>query len=436
MGGSMQPASRQTGGALRPLWPLVALLGCLLSACSNSPPAGTPAAHIARHVSGPVLRTVRLTQRPFVMVADAPAGRIFVLSTNDPSAPDYNLPVASIQVLDATTGALVRTMPVSDYVPFVTTMGTTTLTVDPRGGQVFLASTQHVNGGGRGALHVLDGRTGHVVRTVALPYVPCALALDASAGHLFVGLSSGSTAAIAMLDDRTGALLRSVSAKGAPCLPSVDAHEHAVFFGSVDPALQQLTTLNARTGAARAPMAVTADGFIDALAVDERAGRVLVDQFDGQGRRGNLSVFDARTGRPIAEVDGVGGEPLVVDATTGHAFAVKSAISTNNADNVVVNTVATRTGRLVRRVELIPAAENGSGAALAVDATRGRVYAVPAHDYARLIVLDARSGRRLRTIALGGAIDTPAVAVDERTGRIFVANAGAGTATVLDAARL
>ncbi len=49
-------------------------------------------------------------------------------------------------------------------------------------------------------------------------------------------------------------------------------------------------------------------------------------------------------------------------------------------------------------------------------------------------VLDARSGRVVRHISVGHAPQT--VAVDEQTARIFVANAGDNTVSVLDAARL
>ncbi len=438
MGGSIQPASRQAWGASWPLWLFIALLGCLLSACSNN----SSVAHTARRVSGPVLQTVHLKQQPFVMVADAPTGRIVVLSTNNPYATDYNLLVTSIQVLDATTGTLVRTVPVSGYVPFVTPTGTTTFAVDPRGGQVFLASAQHVDSSGslvgHGALRVIDGRTGHIVRTVALPYVPCALVLDASAGRIFVGLGglSGVPATVAMLDERTGTLLRITPVHGAPCLPGVDERRGTVYFASLDPTVQQVLALDVRTGRVRTTIAVTGEGTIDSLAIDESAGRVLVDQFDGQSRRGNLSIFDAPTGRHVATVDGVGGEPLVVDAGKGRAYAVKRAVSTSNADDIVINTVATRTGQLVRQVEVAPAAENGAGAALTVDALRRHVLAVPAHGDARLHVLDAGSGRQLRTVALGGTIGTPAIVVDERTARIFVANAEASVVDVLDAARL
>jgi len=48
-------------------------------------------------------------------------------------------------------------------------------------------------------------------------------------------------------------------------------------------------------------------------------------------------------------------------------------------------------------------------------------------------VLDARSGRILRTVTVG--LGPYAVAVDERTSRVFVANYDGNTVSVLDAGR-
>lgn len=426
-------------------WLPMAVLAGLLSACGGSP-ARPPHPPAARRATGPVLQTTRLGQWPFALAADAPAGRVLVLASNNPNLSPYHIRPTTVQILDAATGAIVRTVPLTDYVPHDPAGGTNALTVDPRNGQAFLASAQHVDGDsnpiGRASLRALDGRTGRAVWTVALPSVgPCVVALDARTHRIFVGLVGpttglpSSTARVAVIDERTGTLLRSVPVGGMPCLAGVDTRGGVVFFG--DAGGQDVVGLDAETGSVHVKVVLSADeGTIESLAVDERAGRVLVGQFAGVVRLHNLSVLDAQTGRRLATVDGVGGAPLVVDAATGHAFGVKRALSSNNMDNIVVHTVETRTGRLVQQVELVPAAGDGEGAALAVDAARGRVFAVPVPDDARLHVLDARSGRQLRAVTLGGVVQTLAVVVDERTARVFVSNADAGTVSVLDAARL
>jgi YVTN family beta-propeller protein len=72
--------------------------------------------------------------------------------------------------------------------------------------------------------------------------------------------------------------------------------------------------------------------------------------------------------------------------------------------------------------------------AVAVDERTGHVFVVNAgqdpHN-GSVSVLDARGGAMLRTVAVGTQPD--AVAVDERAGRVFVVNAGSGTVSVLDA---
>jgi DNA-binding beta-propeller fold protein YncE len=71
--------------------------------------------------------------------------------------------------------------------------------------------------------------------------------------------------------------------------------------------------------------------------------------------------------------------------------------------------------------------------AIAIDERRGRVFVVTAGDadpmrgcipteHGAVSVLDARTGRALRIIPIGVA--PRAIAVDERTGRAFVLNAG------------
>jgi YVTN family beta-propeller protein len=69
-----------------------------------------------------------------------------------------------------------------------------------------------------------------------------------------------------------------------------------------------------------------------------------------------------------------------------------------------------------------------SGYLLAVDARIGHVFV--AGRAGRLSMLDACSGALLRMVAVGGQ---PIAAVDERTGRVFVANFDEHTVSVLDA---
>jgi DNA-binding beta-propeller fold protein YncE len=105
--------------------------------------------------------------------------------------------------------------------------------------------------------------------------------------------------------------------------------------------------------------------------------------------------------KPDADAQG-----LAVDETTGRAFVTSgSAVSVLDATS----------GSLLRTVRL-----GAFPVDIAVDTTANRVF-VPT-GFGTVSLLDARSGALLRTVHTGGAPDLPpAVAVDERTRRVFVA---------------
>jgi YVTN family beta-propeller protein len=119
-----------------------------------------------------------------------------------------------------------------------------------------------------------------------------------------------------------------------------------------------------------------------ALAVDGRTGRVFVVNMGD----GTVSVLDARSGAFLRTVT-VGANPsaVAVDERSGRLFVALAGAT--NSDGVFMNAGSVR-------------------------------------------VLDARSGSILHTVALGP--DPTAIAVDETTGRVFVASAG-GLVRVPDA---
>jgi YVTN family beta-propeller protein len=170
--------------------------------------------------SGTVLRTVTVGYGPGALALDARLGRAFVANRYD----------GTVSVLDVATGAVLRTVPVAPQ-PVV-------VAVNARTGRVFIASDNAGTGlvsmldaagkrvlhrvavGERvvalaveerhnqvlvvtkpdivppmepGRLHVLDGRTGQLRRTVTVGLQPRALAVDAAANRAFV-LNGGGTA--------------------------------------------------------------------------------------------------------------------------------------------------------------------------------------------------------------------------------------------------
>jgi len=188
-----------------------------------------------------------------------------------------------------------------------------------------------------------------------------------------------------------------------------------------------LRVLDTTTGALLYTVALgTASGIgTSTVAVDRRAGRVFVAREDPTSgdSSGVVSVLDARNGAVLRRttlprlptVSTSAGTLLArttmgIDERTGHAF-----IAIPGANTVAV--LDTHSGALLRTI--------GVGMApgdLAVDAPRGRVV-VANSGAATVSILDAASGRVLRTVVVSGV--PTALAVDEQTGRAFVTLRGA-----------
>jgi YVTN family beta-propeller protein len=143
---------------------------------------------------------------------------------------------------------------------------------------------------------------------------------------------------------------------------------------------------------------------------------------------GTVSVLDTRAGGLLRTVP-VGGQPgqpvsavlnitaLVADTRSGQVFVATSDNSLTTLDD--------RTGARVRLPVQIPCLSG-----LAVDGRTAHVFAGDCLGGA-VRMFDARSGRLLATIAVGG--QPHELAVNEQTGRVFVAEVG-GMMSLLDAA--
>jgi len=173
------------------------------------------------------------------------------------------------------------------------------------------------------------------------------------------------------------------------------------------------------------------------VAVDERTGHVFVSGEDSGGV-GDVSVLDVMSGRLVRTVTvGQAPAPIAVDQRTGRAFVI-----TQNS----VSVLDTRSGALVHTTHI-----GKDLFALAVDEQTGRVFVANDNNFrvnggvsvldGSVSILDATSGRFLRGVTVG--MLPVAVAVDARSGRVFVANKGPvdsnlvplgnGTVSVLDA---
>lgn len=143
---------------------------------------------------------------------------------------------------------------------------------------------------------------------------------------------------------------------------------------------------------------------------------------------GGMMVVQGAHTNPVVATITVGPNPgadagqITVDAQTGRAFV--TAPSLPGLIGKTVSVLDTSAGTLLRTVAV---GANPTG--VAVDTRSGHVFVGNADD-GTVSMLDARSGVVLRTIAVGGPLGV--MAVDATTARLFVPNPGKGTVSVLN----
>ena len=373
--------------------------------------------------TGVVLRTVRVGQSPVSLAFDAPTGRVFVLCAGRVNSAGYSEGGSSVSVLDAVTGALLRTLPVGLTPLTVSASGASpgsrqALAVDATSGRVYVAVPA--------AVLVLDGTTGVVRRTITLrggvqpgAPVPSVIAVSGQARRLYVG-DSGDT--------------------GLPFVPSSTV---SGLFGVVD----------ATTGKGLDNVALTQSG-VSVIAVDERASRVLVFELHGNREYSTVvDVLDAPSGKLLHTTNlGVpsdGGIAVGVDRSTSRTFVLyaPSAYEFQNSLDKMVVILDTHSGKLLQTVALPTPMHQGflRGPVVAVDQRDGRVLVAAAQGLftdeagqtitaSSVYVLDARSGKVLHSLKVG--LGPQDVAVDEVARRVFVTNEHDNTLSVFDARRL
>jgi DNA-binding beta-propeller fold protein YncE len=428
----------------------VVVAACALaatSACAHTvattgmPPSrrdsgGAPSARMA---PSPVLQVIRVAAHPSALVVDAATERVFVFSSVAHES--------SIGVLDARTGRSLHTLRLGQQA-FIPSTNGLPAAIDTRTRQVFVPTSQQadVTASPHGAGHVwvLDGRTGAVRRVVPVGYAPQAVSIDTRTRRVLVcnGVRTDAYGAplgdgtLSALDAGTGAVVRTVPHVGCAALAVDERTGRAFALGSA------VLVLDAATGAVRAQVPLSPPGNQDrqggtGIAVDVRAGRVLVGLSDALGLTDGR-ILDATTGAVLADAPDLGG-PMAVDEGIGRAVVVGVPTSSTGGP-IDVATVATRTGHAVRVVTVGRSTAVGVAAAVAVDTRTHRAFVVtqvppsltPTRDV--LTAIDTRTGQPGRALALGTG--PPAVAVDEQTGRMFVANAGDSTVSMLDTTRL
>lgn len=300
--------------------------------------------------SGVLVRTVKLGHYPTVVAVDEADARVFTLNDAIPASPESNMSGGStLSVLDARSGALIRSVPIGP--------NTGSLAVDRRTGHLFLANT------GDDTMRLLDARSGLPLRTVALSGgVPQALAVDTQTGRAFVG-STGGQGSVDVLDTRTGQTMRTlqlgrsvrmvlaapgvgrVLVAGDGLMRLLDARSGALLHTLKAPLVPLLVDepnqrvlawsaaglrlLDARSGAPRGPLAIDgrslAPVWPEDVALDTSTGRIVVAaQFDdARGPAGRLFVLDGRSGRVVRTLPlDTAPSAVAVDARTHHAFVI------------------------------------------------------------------------------------------------------------------
>lgn len=386
-------------------------------------------------IASAVLRTVRVGLHPSAVAVDARTRRVFVL--NRGPLHDNNVGTrtgfGSVSMLDAATGTVVRTVPVGQ--------NPTSLGIDAPLNRVFVVNEGPLNHSGAslgaGSVSVLDAATGRLVQTIAAGHGPMKVAVDERNGHVFVSrqgrqdqfANPRGPGSVLMLDAATGAVLRTTALRQPSLTQALAIDQRA---GRVLCAGGEV--LDAQTGALLAAVVPrTPNGVAyDVLAVDSSISHAIAGALAGYMVADyTLAVLGTRTGHilhsaPVAGVLANGLIGIAIDESGHRAFVETGA---------TLNVVDACTGRIMRQ---LPLGQVPFGGAVAYDAATRRLFVVvtamgPAGSYARSSVFVIDSGRVtvLRRIPLGHG--PAAIAVDDQLSRVYVANQGDNTVSVLDA---
>lgn len=396
------------------------------------------------HPTGPILAAVSIGNGAGLGVwlpIDARAGRAYVLDdgvadrtvTVDTSGgyswPPYGPLNTSVHVIDTRSGRLLAALPVADStenvfvdaytqrlfvfdpsdsqmqvydtrrerlvgsLPWKSKVGIDTLLVDPRRGHIFITTHQWSKPAPQHVL-LLDGSTGHVLRSIAFPHGPrvtelpsnssvgsvqpsvyfppsLSMALAESAGRLYVFDNYGR---MSVLDSVSGRLLYTRQLRLAGAQVDEGTGHIFAFDASRNPATKNWTIaqgqhtpphpgtvlmLDPRDGAVlrRVPGGTTRSGA-ESLAIDQGTNHVLIANW----LNGTVSVLDGASGTLLRTV-ALGGTPYDMALDERHhraAFRIGAGYS--------IAVVDTRNGRLLRTITLPWAADS-----MAVDPSSGRI---------------------------------------------------------------
>jgi hypothetical protein len=287
--------------------------GTLLNAVASPPAAGTGKSPLPGLAGLPVSLTV-----------DSRTGRLFVINSNLPSP----RPRVSMTIIDARTGSTVGEVLRGQEPELYAT------TTDPQTGQIFVVVQPSENKGATRApasLRLLDGRDGHILRTLALPHGGDEVALASPRAHLIllgVPNTAGEADYVTSVDTHNGTIVRAVPLASAPYAGmALDEAADRTFVtystGERDDSGDYhaaVAVLDIRRGALR--RIVPLRGLPTSIVVDTARAHVFVElqHADGTGtnnKPATIAMLDARSGALLhTAVVGRNAGPVVVDGRT------------------------------------------------------------------------------------------------------------------------
>ncbi len=235
-------------------------------------------------------------------------------------------------------------------------------------------------------------------------YAPLSVAVDSRSGVAYVGRQDG---AVTLLDTHTGAALRTIATAGrtqsvsVAVAPGLRRVYLAHGYSASGVAGNELEILDARTR--HVLYRRTVRNLTGDMAVDEPLHTLFVATQTG------VSRLDARTGRLLGWTWSSGPNGLVVDRRTQHVFVPVGGRGS-------VTMLDARSGRVLRSVAVASDPHY-----IALDERLGRVY-VLSYD-TTLSVVDARTGKLLAARPLrpfAGGFVGYTLAADARAGRVVV----------------
>jgi len=405
-------------------------------------------------ISDPAVQSIPVGFQPAAIAVDAQTRRAFVVNRYGVVGRGLAAHV-TVTVLNVATGTVLHTraLPIEGY---TTVPGPQAIALDEQTNRVFiLTNVRHVDAArglttNVGVVSTLDATTGAVLRTVRLARPVVAVAVDESSTRVFVltaatipddgdliSRSPGGHGSVSVLDAASGTVLKAVSVGDAPDALALDERSGRVFVANLGPldvdtgvpsGAGSVSMLDATSGVVLRTVAVGV--FPAGLAVDVRSGRVFVLNLGTKTglryapgpRRSEVSTLDATTGTPVrtTAVGNASGQIgvaatndrvfietqrgiILLDATSGgHIPASDHALGPGLPTNGGILTIDDRRGRVV---VVIPDADIGSGSTPKAG---------------RAVVLNEHSGATLLSHPVGITPET--AMLDERTGQLFVVN--------------